>query len=141
MSERLMIKLKTWPTSIEQEQIEALGFFNQKGWRMFCDKDELPAIAEWLKERHLNFGVYPTDRVGKYEDYPRLSDQLLRADGGSPTACALCGRDSVACRQWLEGDDSDRIEPSARRFYLCGNCVQTKVIPHGRLYTHSDEDL
>ncbi len=141
MSERLMIKLKTWPTSIEQEQIEAMGFFNQRGWRMFCDDDELSTIAEWLKEKHLSFSVQHSDRAGKYEDYPRLSEQLLRTDGGSPTACALCGRDGVACRQWIEGDDSDRIEPTAKRFYVCGRCVQEKIIPHGRLYTHADDVL
>ncbi len=141
MSERLMIKLKTWPTSIEQEQIEAMGFFNRRGWRMFCDDDELPAIVEWLKEKHLSFSVQQTESIGKYEEYPRLSEQLLRTDGGSPTACALCGRDGVACYQHVEGDDSDRIEPAAKRFYVCGRCVQQKIVPHGRLYTHADDVL
>ena len=54
---------------------------------------------------------------------------------------SLCGRDGVACYQHIEGDDSDRIEPNSRRFYLCGKCVQDKVVPHGRLYMHADDVL
>lgn len=141
MPERLLIKLKTWPTSIEQEHLEELGFFNKQRWQMFCDPDELPNLVEWLKARRLSFSVHQSDRMGKYEDYSRLSDQLLRTDGGSPTACALCGRDGVACYQWMEGDDTDQIEATARRFYLCGKCVREKLIPHGRLYTRSDDVL
>ena len=141
MPERLLIKLKTWPNSIEQEHLEALGFFNQKGWRMFCDPDELATLVEWLKDRHLSFSVHQSNRAGKYEDYSRLSEQLLRTDGGSPTACALCGRDGIACYQWIEGDDADHIEATARRFYLCGLCVREKILPHGRLYTRADDVL
>jgi len=118
-----------------------MGFFNKNGWRMFCDPDELPTLVEWLKERHFSFGVHKSNRVGKYEEYPRLSEQLLRTDGGCPTACALCGREGIGCHQWMEGDDADCIERNARRFYLCGTCVREKIMPHERLYSRAEDVL
>ncbi len=142
MIERMLMKLKTWPTPIEQEQLENMGFFHRDGWRIFCSRDEVENIAEWLKSKHLSYSVDRCDRVGKYEDHPRLSDQLLRSDGGSPTACALCGKGGVACRQWIEGDDADRIDRAlGRRFYLCGLCVQAHISAHHRLYSHADDVL
>lgn len=122
-----------------------MGFFfdpQPKAWIRFCSSDELEAVVEWLKKHRLAWQAFPARGQGELKRHPRLSEQLLLKSGGSPIMCALCGARGIPCRQWIEGDDTDSIDyPNAARFYLCGNCVQSRMQPHPRLYAPADDQL
>jgi hypothetical protein len=157
MAPRKVIRLVSWPDPLTQERIEDMGFFFDRQarlasraalaagggtWVRFCDEDELEPVADWLRRHRLAFEAAAAKGRGELVRHPKLSDQLLRRDGGSPTACALCGARDVACRQWVEGDDTDSIDyPDPARFYLCGPCVQAHMQPHPRLYAPADDAL
>ncbi len=145
MSPRKTIKLTAWPDPLVQERLEEMGFFfdaDFRTWIHFCDESEAQPINDWLKRHHLSHEIIPAKGRGELKKYPRLSEQLLIKTGGGPDTCALCGARGVPCRQWIEGDDTDSIDyPNPARFYLCGNCVQTRMQPHPRLYTPAAEQL
>jgi hypothetical protein len=145
MLARKTVKLTSWPDPLIQERLEDMGFFfdqTLRSWIRFCDEDEVQPINEWLKRHHLAHEVHPARGRGELKKPPKLSEQLVLRNGGSPTVCALCGASGVACRQWVEGDDTDSTEyPNAAKFYLCGNCVQNRMQPHPRLYAPASETL
>lgn len=145
MEPRKTIKLLTWPDPLVQERLEDMGFFfdaTQRTWVRYCDQRELAALSDWLKRHHLHQQTMPARGRGELKKYPKLSAVLLLKEGGGPTACALCGTRGVACRQWMEGDDTDSIDyPAPAKFYLCGTCVQTRMQPHPRLYSPADDRL
>jgi hypothetical protein len=145
MLARKTVKLTSWPDPLVQERLEDMGFFfdhDLRAWIRFCDEDEVQPINDWLKRHHLSHEVLPAKGRGELKKHAKLSEQLVLKNGGSPTMCALCGASGVACRQWIEGDDTDSVEyPNAAKFYLCGNCVQSRMQPHPRLYSPADEQL
>jgi hypothetical protein len=142
---RKTIKLVTWPDPLVQERLEDMGFFydeTARTWVRYCDQREVASVGEWLKRHHLQQEVVPARGRGELKKHPKLSDVLLLKDGGGTTSCALCGAQGVACRQWVEGDDTDSIDyPSPAKFYLCGSCVQIRMQPHPRLYTPAEDQL
>jgi len=126
------------------EKLQDLGFFSdpELGMIHYCWKMEIEHLAEWLLKRRLAYEIRPAAGVGELKKHSRLSDLLVRADGGSATTCALCGAREVPCRLWIEGDDTDNIEyPSAARFYMCGRCVRDRMQPHPRLYAAAEDTL
>src|SRR3954466_13254149 len=133
MTTRKTVKLTAWPDPLVQERLEDMGFFfdpEYRSWIRFCDEEEVQPLNEWLKRHHLSHEVPPAKGRGELKKHPKLSDQLVQQSGESPPSCALCGAQNAACRQWVEGDDTDAIDyPNAARFYLCGNCVQTRMQP------------
>jgi len=136
--------VKTWPDPVIFEKLQDLGFFydSQLGLVHYCRQNEIENIAEWLLKRRLAYEIRPAVGTGELKKYSRLSELLVLTDGGSPTACALCGAQNVPCRLWIEGDDTDSIEyPSPARFYMCGRCVQNRMQPHPRLYAPADDVL
>ena len=145
MIARKTVKLTTWPDPLVQERLEDMGFFFDsefRSWIRFCDEDEVQPLNDWLKRHQLSHEVLPAKGRGEVKKHPKLSDQLILRNGGTPTNCALCGASGVSCRQWVEGDDTDSTDYlSAAKFYLCGNCVQTRMQPHPRLYSPADEQL
>jgi len=145
LSVRKTIRLTCWPDPLLQERIEEAGFFFDRtfhGWVRFAEEGEVDSVAEWLKRHRLTWQVLPAHVRAELKRHPRLSDELLLKNGGSPTVCALCATAGIACRQWIEGDDTDSTEyPHAARFYLCGKCVQNRMSPHPRLYATVDESL
>jgi len=144
MTARKVIKVTAWPDPLVQERLEDIGFFYDaptRTWVKFCEEDETQSVREWLKRHHLAHEVGNASGRGELKKHPRLSDALILKDGGSPTRCALCGM-SGACRQWVEGDDTDSTDyPNPAKFYLCGNCVQTRMQAHPRLYAPAAEQL
>jgi len=145
MEPRKLVKVMSWPDPLVQERLEDMGFFYDAGYRTwvhFCDEREAGALGDWLKRHQLQQETLPARGRGELKKHPRLSDVLLLKTGGGPTACALCGARHVPCRQWIEGDDTDAIDyPAPARFYLCGQCVQTRMGPHPRLYSAVEEQL
>jgi len=145
MIARKTVKLTAWPDPLVQERLEDMGFFfdhDFHAWIRYCDEDEVQPLNDWLKRHHLSHEVLPAKGRGELKKHPKLSDQLVLKNRGSPTMCALCGTSGVACRQWVEGDDTDSTDyPNAAKFFLCGNCVQSRMQPHPRLYTPADEQL
>ena len=145
MSVRKTVKLTGWPDPLVQERIEDMGFFfdaEQKSWIRFCDQSEVQSLNEWLKRHHLSHEVFAAKGGGELKKHPKLSDQLVLRNGGGPTTCALCGATKVACRQWVEGDDTDSTNyPNPAKFFLCGKCVQERMQPHPRLYAPAEEQL
>ncbi len=145
MAARKIVKLLTWPDPLVQERLEDMGFFfdrDVRAWVRFCDENEVQSLNEWLKKHHLSHEVHPAKGRGECKKHPKLSEQCVLKNGGSPTTCALCGARGVACRQWVEGDDTDSTDyPRAAKFYLCGECVQGRMQPHPRLYSPVDEQL
>lgn len=137
--------LRSWPDPLMQERLEDAGFFfdpPHRTWVRFADEEEVDAIADYLKRHALKGVVQPATGRGQTVKHPRLADQLVLPDGGSPTVCALCGQSGVSCRRWLEGDDTDDTDyPNAAVFYMCGKCVQERMLPHPRLYAPVDEAL
>jgi hypothetical protein len=142
---RKTIRLLTWPDPLVQERLEDMGFFydhQARTWVRFCDQRELTAVGEWLKRHHLQQEVVAARGRGELKKHARLSGELLLKDGGGPLSCALCGAQGVACRQWVEGDDTDSVDyPSPAKFYLCGACVQHRMQPHPRLYTPAEDQI
>ena len=111
-------------------------------WIRFCDEGEVAALTDWLKRHRLAHDVVSAKGRGELKKHPRLSEQLILKNGGSHDACALCGTSHTSCRQWIEGDDTDSTDyPGPARFFLCGNCVQTQMQPHPRLYVPASEQL
>ncbi len=145
MTARKMVKITAWPDPLVQERLEDIGFFFDspaRTWIKFCAQTEVPALNDWLKRHHLSHEVQPAPGRGETKKHPRLSDELALKTGGAHDACALCGKSDIPCRQWIEGDDTDSVDyPDAARFYLCGQCVQTRMQPHPRLYSPADERL
>jgi hypothetical protein len=145
LSVRKTIRLVCWPDPLLQERIEEVGFFFDqihRSWIRFCEEDEVASISEWLKRHRLSWQVLPANGRAEVKRHPRLSDELVLKNGGSATVCALCAATGVACRQWIEGDDTDSTDyPHAARFYLCGKCVQKRMSPHPRLYSNVEESL
>lgn len=145
MTVRKTVKLTTWPDPLVQERLEDMGFFfdtHHHSWIRHCDSTEVQSLNDWLKRHHLSHEVFPAQGRGELKKHPRLSEQLVLRNGGGPTACALCGATNIACRQWVEGDDTDSTDyPNAAKFFLCGKCVQTRMQPHPRLYSPADEQL
>ena len=145
MNVRKAIKIATWPDPLVQERLEDMGFFFDQAartWIRFCDEDEIQAINEWLKRLHLSHEVNAAKGRGELKKHPRLAQELMLKNGGSPTTCALCGATGTPCRQWIEGDDTDSIDyPDPAKFYMCGKCVQTRMQPHARLYAPADQQL
>jgi hypothetical protein len=145
MHVRKTVKLTSWPDPLVQERIEDMGFFfdrDHRTWIRFCEENEVQALNEWLKRHHLSHEIIQARGRGELKKHPKLSDQLVLKNGGSPTTCALCGSSNVACRKWVEGDDTDSTEyPNPAKFFLCGGCVQTHMQPHPRLYSPVDEVL
>ncbi|HVT82275.1 MAG TPA: hypothetical protein VHM90_16655 [Phycisphaerae bacterium] len=145
MTARKMVKVTAWPDPLVQERLEDAGFFFDSGvrtWIKFCAENEIQPLNEWLKKHHLSHEIQPAKGRGETKKHPRLSDQLALKNGGSANACALCGNTGVPCRQWIEGDDTDSTDyPNPARFFLCGQCVQTRMQPHPRLYAPADEQL
>ena len=144
MTARKVIKVTTWPDPLVQERLEDIGFFYDapsRTWVKFCETEESQSITDWLKKHHLSHEVGAAKGRGEVSKHPKLSDSLILKDGGSPTRCGLCAQDA-ACRQWVEGDDTDSTDyPEAARFYLCGKCVQTRMQAHPRLYSRAEEQL
>jgi hypothetical protein len=144
MTARKSIKVTAWPDPLVQERLEDIGFFydaRMRAWLKFCEKDETQSVVDWLKRHHLSHEIATAKGRGETAKHPRLSDSLILKDGGSPTRCALCGMGG-ACRQWVEGDDTDSTDyPNPAKFFLCGNCVQTRMQPHPRLYSPAEEQL
>lgn len=146
MVERLVIRVKHWLDPIAQERLEEMGFFREgprnSAWTYYCDPAEAAQMTQWLKKRNVHFDVQSADGIGELKKYTRLSDMLVDKSGGDPTHCALCGAHDVFCRQWVQGDDADNIDyPSPTRFYMCGNCVRTRMQSHPRLYAPADDVL
>jgi hypothetical protein len=145
MTTRKTVKVTAWPDPLVQERLEDLDFFfdpEYRTWIRFCNENEVQHYNEILKRLHLAHEVLPAKGRGQLKKHPRLSEELVLKDGGSPGICSLCGSNQFACRQWIEGDDTDSIDyPNPARFYLCGNCVQTRMQPHPRLYVPADEQL
>jgi hypothetical protein len=145
MTARKMIKITAWPDPLVQERLEDIGFFFDSAartWIKFCAEAEVSGLNDWLKRQHLAHEIQPARGRGETRKHPRLSEELTLKEGGSPNACALCGKIDTPCRQWVEGDDTDSIDyPNPARFYLCGVCVQSRMQPHPRLYSPSDESL
>ncbi len=145
MTARKTIKITAWPDPLVQERLEDMDFFFDQEfhtWIRFCDEEEVQTLNEWLKRHHLAHEVAPAKGRGELKKHPRLSEQLIVKDGGSPSTCALCGAKNVPCRLWIEGDDTDSIDyPEAARFYMCGSCVQTRMQPHPRLYAPAENAL
>ena len=144
MTPRKCIRITAWPDPLVQERLEDIGFFFDQpcqSWIKFCDDEEVASLTEWLKRHHLSHEIAPARGRGELKKHPRLSDQLIFPNGGSPHMCALCGA-RAPCRLWIEGDDTDSVEyPNAARFYLCGTCVQARMQPHPRLYSPAEEQL
>lgn len=142
---RKLIRLSSWPDPLIQERLEEMGFFWDKplkSWLRFCSDDEISGISAWLKRHHMAFGLSVASGRGELKKHPKLSDELMLRNGGSHNTCALCGQHHVACRQWVEGDDTDSVDyPNAARFYMCGHCVQERMGPHPRLYAPADDQL
>lgn len=145
LSVRRILKVATWPDPLLQERLEEVGFFfdtGHKTWIRYCDESELGDLQSWLQRRGLKCKICEAVGRGELKRLPRLSDHLVIKNGGSPTRCAVCGAQNVACRQWIEGDDTDSTEyPQAARFYMCGQCVQFQMQPHQRLYAPVEESL
>jgi len=145
LSVRRVLKIATWPDPLLQERLEEVGFFfdnKSKTWIRYCEEGELADLQTWLQRRGLKHKVAEAVGRGELKRMPRLSEQLVIKNGGSPTRCALCGAQGVACRQWVEGDDTDSVDyPNAARFYMCGQCVQFQMQPHQRLYAPVEEVL
>jgi hypothetical protein len=145
MTTRKTVKITGWPDPLIQERLEDLDFFfdaEYRTWIRFCNENEVQHYNEILKRLHLAHEVLPAKGRGQLKKHPRLATELVLKDGGSATKCALCGMSEVACRQWIEGDDTDSIDYHApARFFLCGTCVQTRLQPHPRLYAPADEQL
>ncbi len=145
MHSRKTVKLTSWPDPLVQERLEDMGFFfdhDAGTWIRFCEEEEVQALNEWLKRHHLSHEILPARGRGELKKHPRLSDQLVLTTGGSATTCALCGSRNVACRQWIEGDDTDSTDyPNPAKFFLCGVCVQTHMQAHPRLYSLAEESL
>ena len=145
MHVRKTVKLTSWPDPLVQERLEDMGFFFDTGlrtWIRFCEENEVQPLNEWLKRHHLSHEVHHAKGRGELKKHPKLSEELVLKTGGSPTHCALCGTRNIACRQWIEGDDTDSTDyPNAARFFLCGPCVQARMQPHPRLYSPVDETL
>ena len=145
MSPRKTIKITAWPDPLVQERLEDMGFFfdnDFRTWIRFCSENEVKPINEWLQRHHLSHEILPAKGQGELKKHPKLSDLLVLKNGGSPEMCALCGGSQKLCRQWVEGDDTDSTDyPNAARFYLCGQCVQSRMQPHPRLYSPSDDQL
>jgi hypothetical protein len=145
MTARKMVKITTWPDPLVQERLEDIGFFFDspaRTWIKFCGQSEISSLNDWLKRHHLSHEVQPAHGRGETKKHPRLSDELMLKNGGAPDACALCGKTDTPCREWVEGDDTDSTDyPDPARFYLCGQCVQTRMQPHPRLYSPADERL
>lgn len=145
MMTRKTVKITAWPDPLMQERLEDMDFFydaEYRSWIRFCNENEIQPLNEWLKRHHLTHEVLPAKGRGELKKHPRLSDQLVLKNGGSHDTCALCGASNIPCRQWIEGDDTDSTDyPRPARFFLCGNCVQTRMQPHPRLYAPADEQL
>jgi hypothetical protein len=146
MIERLVVKVKHWLDPIAQERLEEMGFFRagarNSGWTCYCDPAEAQQMAHWLKKRNISFEVHAAEGIGELKRYTKLSDMLVDKSGGNPTHCALCGAADVFCRQWVQGDDADNIDyPSPVRFYMCGQCVRTRMQNHPRLYAPAADAL
>ncbi len=145
MTPRKTIKIIGWPDPLVQERLEDRGFFfddDFRTWILFCEEPEVQHLHEWLQRHHLAHEVLPAKGRGELKKHPRLSAQLVVRNGGGPGICALCGATGVACRRWLEGDDTDSIDyPNPVGFYLCGQCVQTRMQPHPRMYAPADGHL
>lgn len=145
MEKRAVLILRSWPDPIIQERLEDIGFFRDESlqaWVNFCSADEVKELAEWMKRERLSFEVKSATGWGELKKYDCLSRNLLLKDGGGPSDCALCGTHGVACRQWIEGDDTDCVDyPGAARFYMCGECVQKQMQSHPRLYAVAPDRL
>ena len=145
LNSRKILQLSSWPDPLLQERLEDMGFFFDprfRSWIRYCDDEEVASISEWLKRHHLRSLSTMARGRGETSRLPKLSDELLRKDGGTPSACALCGAQNVFCRQWIEGDDTDSTEyPGAAKFFLCGQCVQTRMHAHPRLYAPTEDHL
>ncbi len=145
MTSRKTVKITAWPDPLVQERLEDMGFFFDaefRTWIRFCEEGEIASVADWLKRHRLAHEVVPAKGRGELKKHPRLSAQLILKNGGSHDACSLCGASHTPCRQWIEGDDTDSTDyPNPARFFLCGNCVQTRMQPHPRLYVPASEQL
>lgn len=145
MSIRKMLQVTSWPDPLLQERMEEVGFYfdpTLRLWLRFCDEGELDELQTWLQRKGLRCKVTDAPGRGQVKRLPKLSDILVVKSGGGPSQCALCGVRGLPCRLWLEGDDTDSVEyPGAARFYMCGQCVQTQMQPHPRLYVPADECL
>lgn len=142
---RKLIRITNWPDPLLQERLEEMGFFwdkPAKSWLRYCADDEVTSITAWLKRYHLSYSVTVAAGRGELKKHPKLSEELVLRDGGNPHSCALCGAKNVACRQWIEGDDTDSTDyPEPAKFFMCGRCVQDRMGPHPRLYAPSDDQL
>jgi len=145
MKPRKVIKITAFPDPLTQERLEDVGFFFDEGlhaWIKFCDESEQKMITDWVRRQLLPLEALPADGRGQLKKHPRLSDELVKRNGGTPDTCALCGATGTPCRQWIEGDDTDSIDyPNPARFYMCGKCVQTRMQPHPRMYAPAEDTL
>jgi hypothetical protein len=143
--DRRIVKVRGFPDPLTLERIEDAGFFfddRAKTWIRFCAADEVAQWMDYLERRRLGSEVSIATGMGQTRRMPCLSKQLLLTDGGGPTRCALCAADQQACREWIEGDDTDALDyPNAARFYLCGPCVQLHIAAHPRLYAPVEDAL
>lgn len=145
LSSRLVLQIRSWPDPVLQEHLEEAGFFfdpKRKAWIVYCEAHEADPWGEWLKRRHLQYLSFPAEGRGEVQRLPRLSAELLLPKGGNASHCALCGTRGVFCRQWIEGDDTDSTQyEGAKKFYMCGKCVQERMTPHPRLYAPVEGQL
>ena len=92
MHPRKTVKLTSWPDPLVQERLEDMGFFFDqpaRSWIRFCEETEVQPLNDWLKRHHLSHEVQTAKGRGETKKHPRLSDELVLKNGGSPTRCAL----------------------------------------------------
>lgn len=140
---RWQIVLLSQPDPISLERLEDHGFFFgelESRYIRFVGEHDRKIFEAMLKKSGYEFETNEAPGRGQFSRYPRLSDELAILDGGDAASCGLCGMTGVDSRKWIEGDDADDIRAEgARSFYMCGECVQSKMDPHPRIYSPVDE--